>query len=385
MNLRSIKRPEARVNTSYLSRYNIKAWGSDNIAPHMWLLAIANSPVGTACLTRYARFIEGNGIESVELSDVEVNRYGDTLDDIYKAVCEDMARLGGFAIHVNYNAECRISEIQHVPFETCRLEEDDDAGYIAKIVTHPDWSQQGKTRNGKRLTVNDSNITRYDVFNPRKDVIMAQVMKAGGLDKWNGQILWVSMDGRTTYPVPKYDAVITELSTDEGLSNLKCRNVRNNFLGSGILWTYHKEGAEGSQTGDGFADDLAGLQGDTNACKWLNVNLAANEQQPVLTAFPTSNYDKEFTATEESVTSRIYEAFEQEGFLCIANGKVGFGGDVISDVYNHYSSLVSKEQRTIVRGMQRVLDLWHEPLPAKMAIDRLKFVREDETTGETTD
>ena len=65
-----------------------------------------------------------------------------------------------------------------------------------------------------------------DVFNPIKEVIAAQIEAAGGIEFYKGQILWISGAGRNTYPVPKADRVSTELSTDEGLANVKYRNVR---------------------------------------------------------------------------------------------------------------------------------------------------------------
>ena len=62
-------------------------------------------------------------------------------------------------------------------------------------------------------------------------------MMAGGIDRYNGQILWCSMAGRGIYPTPIYDAVISDMSTEEGLGNIKNRNARNNFLVSAMLVT----------------------------------------------------------------------------------------------------------------------------------------------------
>lgn len=53
------------------------------------------------------------------------------------------------------------------------------------------------------------------MFNPRKNVVLSQIDKAGGLEYYKGQVLWVSMAGSNTYPLAIYDSVITEMSTDE--------------------------------------------------------------------------------------------------------------------------------------------------------------------------
>ena len=380
MNLRTIKRPEERFDVSYLSTYGIKAYGIDNLAPQNWALAIANSPTGSVCLNRYARFIEGGGFRDVAFSEMLVNRQGDTVDDLFKLCAEDLALYNGVALHVNYDVNGAICEVQHVPFEQCRLKEDDDSGYISHIAVHPDWSGR-KTRNGRRMRVSEDSITYYDVFNTLPPVLAAQIAAAGGIESYRGQVLWVSAAGRHLYPRPKYDAVVTELSTDEGLSNVKCRNVRNNFFGAGILYTYNASAEDPDiDTGDGYSDLLAHLQGDTDAFKLMEIRLRANEQKPELVAFPSTSFDKEFSVTEESVTDRIYSAFEQEAFLAVRNGKIGFGGTVIEDAYRYYAALVSKEQRLLSRAFARIFDHWYAPVSGNYDIEPLTF--SNSTTNE---
>lgn len=85
--------------------------------------------------------------------------------------------------------------------------------------------------------VNDKTIERINIFNPDPDIVLEQIENAGGIDSYNGQILWQSLDGQFIYPTASYDSAITEISTDEGLGNVKMRNVRNNFLVSCMLVT----------------------------------------------------------------------------------------------------------------------------------------------------
>lgn len=85
--------------------------------------------------------------------------------------------------------------------------------------------------------VNDKTIERINVFNPDPDIVLEQIENSGGIDSYKGQILWQSLDGQFIYPTASYDSAITEISTDEGLGNVKMRNVRNNFLVSCMLVT----------------------------------------------------------------------------------------------------------------------------------------------------
>ena len=311
-----------RVDVRFLQQLGIQAYGEDNLYPQTLKNIISASPTGSECADRFADFIEGNGFREVLFSEYVVNRKGDTADDIHALVCRDIADYGGLSLHVNYNVFGEIVELQHIPFENCRLMEEDDNGYVSKIAIHPDWSGQ-KTRKGEKIKVSKENIDYIDVFNPIKSVVLAQIEAAGGIEYYKGQVLWVSMAGKQTYPTGKGDRVATEMSTDEGLSNVKYRNVRNNFLPAGMVITrkgssisYDEEGNEikdETQSEDsGFSDTILTLQGDVNANKILEVEIESEEEEPKFVPITTQNYDKEFTVTDASVVERIYSAYGQE-------------------------------------------------------------------------
>lgn len=367
MNINKVKKAQQRIDTSYLATLGIKSYGANNLYPQQAKAILDSSSTGAECADRYARFIEGEGLANALLYGLTVNRYGDTTDDILSAVCQDLAAYGGFALHVNYNLEGKIAELQHIPFEACRLEETDDAGYTAHIVTHFDWTGKA-TRGGKIVRINKDNVVVYDRFNPDPGIVRAQMQASGGVSHYKGQVLWVSMAGRDRYPLPKYDRVLTDLSTDEGLSNIKFRNTRCNFLPAAIVISrkgqaYNEDDARRIDLKtQGFADDLADFQGDETSNVLMSMTVENDEEKPEILTFPTKNFDKDFEVTDSSVVERIYCAFEQEPFLCIRNGKVGFSGALIHDCYTYYSSLVTKEQRMIERALTRIFDRWHEPL-----------------------
>lgn len=367
MNINKIKKAPQRIDVSYLATLGIKAYGRNNLYPQQAKAILDASSTGAQCCDRYARFIEGEGLNNLALYDLVVNRYGDTVDELVNSMSQDLASYGGFALHVNYDLNCQVCEVQNVPFEACRLQEDDDSGYIAHIITHPDWS--GKlTRASKVVRVNKDSITTFDRFNSNPDIVRAQIMACGGIDHYKGQVLWVSMAGRDRYPLPKYDRVLTDLSTDEGLSNIKFRNARCNFLPSAIVLSRKSQAFNDEDKvaqdvkAQGFVEDLEQFQGDETCNVLMSMTIENDEEKPEILPFPTKNFDKDFAVTDLSVVERIYCAFEQEPFLAVRNGKLGFSGTTIHDCYAYYSSLVNKEQRMIERALNKVLSVWHEPL-----------------------
>ena len=364
MNLRSVKQPKKRLQIDFLSSLGIQSYGNDNLYPNKLSEVVASSAIASGCLARYTDFIEGNGFNSQVISDYQVNGSGDTLDDILSLLSFDLAKFGGFAIHVNYDVLGRIRNLHHVPFIMTRLVEPDEHGKVNKIAVHPDWTGE-ETRAGKRIYVNRENVSYIDVFSP--DSVIDQIGD-GSILEYKGQILWYSRFGNMIYPLPIYDPVITDMSTDEGLSNVRYRNVRNNFMPSGALIT--RKGSEIEANDDDFgyyggsasenSEVLKQMQGDENACKILEIEIGADEQPPEFINLSTQNYDKEFLVTSSSVIDSIYSAFNQEAFLAIRNGKLGFSGTILQDAYAYYSGKVTKEQRAISRALLSIFKNWYE-------------------------
>lgn len=386
MRVRDLKKKSSRrLDANYSYALDIQTYGDDNLYPQTLRDIISASSTGSECSDRFADFIEGNGFTNELFSGYVVNRKGQTADDIHALVCKDVSLYNGMALHVNYNVYGEIVELHHIPFENCRLLEEDDNGYVAKIAVHPDWTGK-KTHKGKAIRVTKENIDYIDVFNPVKEVVLAQIESAGGIEYYKGQVLWVSMAGNNIYPIGKGDRVVTEMSTDEGLANVKYRNVRNNFLPSGMVitkkgthTTFDENGkeVEDASGNDSFSDMLVQLQGDTNSNKLLDVTLESDEEKPEFVPIVTQNYDKEFTVTDASVVERIYSAYGQEPWYCIRIGKVGFSGDILEDAFEYYNSIVSKQQRLIERTFERLFRYWYEVAnPSNdYSVQPLKYVR----------
>lgn len=353
MNYRQVKRPRPRYETPDLPTLGVQAYGANNLYPDEVAAIIAESSTGSSCLRRYARFIEGNGFCDEAFSASRVNSE-ETADEFLAAVAADLAKFNGFAIHVRYNLFGRISAVKHVPFEMCRLSEENEAGRVTHIVVHPDWSGRA-TRGRKRVAVSKDNCKRFHVYDPSE--ALAQMAEAGGVALYAGQIYYITAAGRNKYGAVRYDDVITELSTEAGLANVGYRNARNNFLPTGMLITRSGQ-MPPENGGEDFATALADYQGDENACSMFDVTIDTDEDKPEFVPFPVQNFDKAFTNTEARVVEHIYSAFEQESFYCQRIGKIGFGGDVIADTNRYYSDLCGKERRMIERAAQSIFSLF---------------------------
>lgn len=355
MNIKRTKKPEARFDMKYVSTLGIKTYGDSNLYPQTLRDIVDSSPTGRTCIERRATYIEGNGLASQILADTVCNLAGHTVDDVHHLCAEDIAYYDGFALHVNYNLQGEVVSLAHIPFEDCRLKEEDADGIISHIIVHPDW--RGRlTRNGRAVKVTSDEVRRFPIFNPDPEVVQQQILTAGGIEFYCGQILYVSRAGRNAYPIPLVDVVLTDMSTDEGLSNVNNRNVRSNFLTAGMLVT--KRGQSGDDSDNGFTQEFERLQGDMNALKMMQVEVETDEDIPEFVPFKTTNYDKEFTATTSSVIENIYAALNQEMFARLRKGSIGFSGDLANDVKREYCEQVTKQQRMLQRAYRQVFEHW---------------------------
>lgn len=379
MNVLGAKKPPKRIEMEYERRFRMQRYGLDNLYPQNISAIVGASGTAMLCLNRFMRFIEGYGFDEA-VSGIRVNHLGQQMDDLLALVVHDVAYYHGFALHVNYNVLGEVSEVQHVPFEMCRLEETDDAGWVANILVHPDWV--GKvTKNGNPIRLDEKHIERFPVFNP--GAALEQMESQGGAERYAGQIMWCSMDGIWQYPLPVYDSCVTEISTDEGLGNVKYRNVRNNFLLSCMLITKKglpKLDEDGNEEDRQMIsdEDLRAFQGDEKLGKIMCVELENDEDEPKVLPFPSRNYDKEFTVTDESVIERIYAQFHQEIFYAIRIGKLGFSGSVMRDAYEYYAGEVTTEQRFIERQFEKVFGYWHGGVLSQFSIMPQKYEHVEE-------
>lgn len=370
MNILQVKSSSKRFEVPDISNLSIKAYGSDNLYPQRMLDILANSPTGTLCVRRMARFIEGRGFKDPKLYGYVINSEGQTMDDVLRLVAADLAKFKGFALHLNYNALLEIVEMHHVPFENCRIGSDDSDGYTGKVAVHPDWSGK-KKQGGKQLKISKDTVDYINVFNPIKEVVLSQVDFSGGVDLYSGQILYYSGDGNMTYPTPMCDPVVTEMSTEEGLGNVSYRNVRNNFLPAGIL-IKRKSSINSDDDDDEFMEGLAKFQGDTEGNKIIGVTVETEEDAPKFEPFVAENFDKTYEATEKRTVEKIYAAFEQEKFYRIRSGSLGFSSDIATDVMNDYSDNLISDRQMVERELTKIFKHWKEFVCDNFSIAPLK-------------
>lgn len=343
----------------------IQTYGINNDFPQQILMLISSSVSAGQGIDNYSKFINGQGFNDINLWKQIVNRKGQTMDFILRMISEDYAIFGGFCLHFNYNMIYQICEINYVPFEDVRLGSINENGYCDKIKIHWDWTKQ--FRNLRKWDKKD--IVSIDIYNPNPVMIKTQIEQAGGIEKWRGQVLYFTMNGNLEYPICNYVSSLVDMSTEQGLSTIDYRNVRNRFLSGGLL-VNKKHGNDNTQENkdkDNYNSEenelefaLKSLQTDDNACKIASITVENNDDVPSWIPMQSNNYDKDYTVTKQSVKERIRTSFKQPPLLFSENVSTGFSTDDMQEAYKFYNNKTLQERYDIERVFIEVFTHWYE-------------------------
>lgn len=354
MKVESLK-TQRQIDSAINRSYQIQSFGAFNDYPQRVVEVVDASATGSACVDTYRKFIAGRGFAEESFFKAIVNDKGQTADEVLQAVSADYARFGGFALHVNYNALYQIVEVSHVPLEWVRFGELNADYDFDKVAVHPDWGRRYASL--RRFVASD--IERYNLFDPSPEVIDAEVEAAGGWELYKGQILYFSNRGEKVYPMPIYRAVLTDMSNEEGLSNITQRNVRHNFLPAGMLVDYDNT-ANTNEQQDETKEELKAFQGDMAAGQLMYVNVREGETPPEFKPFIANNYDKAFTQAEEKTPEIIGRAFVQPPILRAQNVGSNFGATLMQNAYDFYNSITESERTVLEQTFKRVFEHWHD-------------------------
>lgn len=346
---------EIQIDSIINRGMHIQTYGEFNDYPQRVDEIVEASLTGSSCVRLYSKFIIGRGFSQEQFYKAIVDSKGNTVDTLLQSVAEDLAKFGGFAIHVNYNALYEITSASHIPFEWLRFEELDDDCKFDRLALHQDW--------GRRYTrlrpFRQKDIEFFHFFNPDPEVIAKEVAKAGGWNGYKGQILYYSNRGDRVYPTPIYNAALTDMSSEEGLSNITLRNTRNNFLTAGMIVDYdHTANSEEQEAKT--KEELKAFQGDTKAGTLMYVNIKNGDKAPEFIPLKVNNYDKEFQNAEAKIPDNIGRMFNQPPILRAVDVGANFGADLMRNAYDFYNSVTESERMAVQQVFKRIFDHWHD-------------------------
>lgn len=365
-----------RIEYAVMKSEGVLAYDRRNDYPQRIMDYMRSSGVARSCVRLLARYLNGDGFADPVLWKARLSQTT-TGDKLLRRIAQDRAMFDGFALHVNFNALYQVVSIDWIPFEMIRLVAPKDEARVTQVGVHRDWTQQRSERKGGRIKPEEIEV--IDLWDPRPEMIQAQVDQAGGWNNYRGQVYY-AVNSPGEYPLSPMDPVLLDVETDHFVGVFKNKNIRTNWVGSHIL--VHKGRFEDDSEREEFIQDIEQFQGADGAGNILVVDVDDKEEIPEIVTFPVADQDKLYQYTEASTVERIIRCFGQPSILHSINsaGKLGTSEEfkIAVRFYNDYTR---DDRRAISEALQEIASRMDRPIcpSGDFSILPLKGIQ---TTGE---
>jgi len=308
-------------------------YGHNNLFPQHLINLYQNSPIHNALVNSISYMIEGQGT-------------GTILDNALQGIAFDLKLQGAFVAEVIWSMDfTRVVQINHLPFENCRLAYDKEEDDITGIFYSKDWANT-RSKRGKPEFI--------PAFNPSiaqeqpRQVIYAHGMSAGSV----------------YYPKPDYFGALNyvELSYQMGLYHVN--NILNGLFPSFII--NFLNGIPQKEEREAIRREWeTRLSGAANAGKFLMTFNEDPTRAPQIQDFPLSDADKQYQFLSEETAKQIMVGHRVVSPLIHGiRDTTGFGS-------NKDEMLVGLEifNNQVIKPYQRIIERVFTPILGEINIE----------------
>lgn len=350
----------------------IQRYGADNIYPQRGNEVIQSSHILFAVVNRVADFLNGEGfadhaIASLRLNDFGLN--GMTANDVLAKISVPMARYQTIPLHVNYDLNYRIASVFPVPFEFLRLGLQNSDGEVEQFAYSTNWE-----RDSRKDTRVEREIIWFDIFDPRPEVIESQIIKAGGIDKYKGQIFYDTPE-YCTYPFASFHPVFNHAQAQADLSVFKLANIQNQFLSTlAIIWSGE---FESEQERTDFRNLIANKSGAAGAGTRIGLQdkSGLKKASDIFANLTPTNLDRLYELTEKLVADAIMENEAMPKELIGVRPETGmFNQENMEQAYIYFNAITRNRRSRISRAFSTLMKHWNTPIENKFEIIEQQYV-----------
>jgi hypothetical protein len=347
--------------------------GADNLYPERIDRLINNSVTAKMASEMMVQYLLGKGFG--EADNFKIND-SQKLIDFAIDVADSLVRQRGIAIHFDYNLNFEPINPKVLDFTKVRLGLKDSKHYNGKILFKNDWSN------------NKEDAVIFDVFNKSEKIVQAQIEKAGTIEKYKGQVMYINLDSRYYYPLSRIDAVINDCDSESQAAIYKNMILRKGFFGKTIIMTpplisndepemvlndlgelvRNREFARRQAEADEVKKTIESFIGSENAGGALMIE-SPDFINGIDTIFKIQTInsevnDKMFEYTENSVSKNILMAFNNLPIALVKSpdsAMFGNSGTSLLEAKKMYWENTSKERNkleTIINDIVQNLPTW---------------------------
>jgi hypothetical protein len=277
------------VKIAPIERENVsRGWvnfGESNMYPQYLIELYNESPVHGSIVNSISQMIAGQGVVG---GNSIANQYLQSIkfDSIIPNIARDLKLFGGYYLEIIWSMDrTTIAQVNHLPYENCRLGCSDEQDDVTGVWYSRDWSDMRKKKN----------IPHYiPMFNVEyKEELPKQVMFVHTLKL-----------GSEYYPKPDYVGSVNYIELTRQIGEYHVNNILNGFFPS--LIASFNNGIPSLEEQHLIKNQLtASIQGADNAGKVLTFFNEERDRGVDFTAFPLTDADKQYQFLSEECTKQI--------------------------------------------------------------------------------
>jgi hypothetical protein len=319
-----------------------KGWvgyGEGNSFPQYLIELYNTSPVHGALVNSISFMIAGKEFTAASQVTVrEIQRL--KLDKLLHSTALDLKLHGGFYWEVIWSMDrSTVAQINHLPYENCRLACSDDNDDVTGVWYSRDWNDMRKKKNVPHY------IPFFDINT--KDENPKQVMFQHSM-----------MVGSEYYPKPDYIGAINEIEKLRQLSEYQVNLILNGFFPS--LIASFNNGIPTLEEQRMIKNQLQqSIQGAENAGKVLTFFNEERDRGVEFTAFPVADMDKQFESLVNPAIEQILVSHRVTSPLLFGvrdGGGLGSNTDEMKTAFRLFSKqVIDPFQRIICDGVDEIL------------------------------
>ena len=360
----------------------IITYGDGNLYPQEIANLIYASKTASAAVEKMTENIICEGFKNEEFRDM-TNDNGLNMDDILENTANDLARFKGWAWIVQYG----LREggyvpvgVYNVPFEYVRAEKSENYLKDPKIYkwrVFNNWDRQTV-----KATQVMQNSTVYNTYDPKN--APNEIADCGGLENYNGQLLYVNLCTTRPYPISTFHSVRNEMDAENKNGKYVSRTLGRGFHMCSIVT--HGE-FETDQEQQDFTDTLTEMMGSENAGSVLTVRNNNIEQKDKFITVDQlgSPIDRElYKAYVEPLRKDIAISAYNIPLPLIDSSLLTFSnasGEVIKELQKVYRNSLSKVRQRISRELAQMfgVDISITEIKNKFETDELPTTKSPNT------
>ena len=360
----------------------IITYGDGNLYPQEIANLIYASKTASAAVEKMTENIICEGFKNEEFKNM-TNDNGLNMDDILENTANDLARFKGWAWIVQYG----LREggyvpvgVYNVPFEYVRAEKSENYLKDPKIYkwrVFNNWDRQTV-----KATQVMQNSTVYNTYDPKN--APNEIADCGGLENYNGQLLYVNLCTTRPYPISTFHSVRNEMDAENKNGKYVSRTLGRGFHMCSIVT--HGE-FETDQEQQDFTDTLAEMMGSENAGSVLTVRNNNIEQKDKFITVDQlgSPIDRElYKAYVEPLRKDIAISAYNIPLPLIDSSLLTFSnasGEVIKELQKVYRNSLSKVRQRISRELAQMfgVDISFTEINNKFETDELPVTKSPNT------